>query len=415
MPSKESVDLVIEPRWVLPIAPANTVLTDHAVAVTEGRIVAVAPREQITASFEPRERVIRGDHALLPGFVNAHTRAATSLLRGLPVYGPRSQWLRETVRPIARTCMSPDFVREGTQLAMAEPLWDEYRSHPGISLYFAPHSAFGEGDQTLARVRRVADELDARVAIYLAPGEMPGGRRPLVRLNDLGLLGPGFTAVHPGSLDEAELDVAATTGICVVACQQSHLRLGGGLCPVWDLEARGITVGLGTDSAVSVGALDVLAEARMAALVTGLEVPNSSGAAGAGGWRGALGIRDGAAAYSRTGLESGLSNGSATAEIVLRMATLGGATALGMGTLVGSIETGKAADLVCFDLSTLPCQSPLRPADAIVFGATRDHVSDVWISGRAAVSNGHLLTFDEQELGALARRWAERISTGGIP
>jgi 5-methylthioadenosine/S-adenosylhomocysteine deaminase len=426
MPSKESVDLVIEPRWVLPIAPANTVLTDHAVAVTGGRIVAVAPREQITASFEPRERVIRGDHALLPGFVNAHTRAATSLLRGLPVYGPRSQWLRETVLPIARTCVSPDFVREGTQLAMAEmlragitafadmylfpeeaaraasaarmraaiglpvtdaptawaesatghlakaeQLWDEYRSHPGISLYFAPHSAFGEGDQTLARVRRVADELDARVAIYLASGEMPGGRRPLVRLNDLGLLGPGFTAIHPGSLDEAELDIAATTGICVVACQQSHLRLNGGLCPVSQLEARGITVGLGTDSAVSVGALDMLAETRMATLTSG-----------------------------------------SSAQTVLRMATLGGATALGMGSLVGSIETGKAADLVCFDLSTLPCQSPRRPADTIVFGASRDHVSDVWTSGRAAVSNGRLLTFDEQELGTLARRWAERISTG---
>src|SRR3569833_3362465 len=122
MPSKESVDLVFEPRWVLPIAPANTVLTDHAVAVTAGRIAAVAPREQSAGSFEPRERVIRGDHALLPGFVNAHTRAATSLLRGLPVYGPRSLWLRETVLQIARTCMSPDFVREGTQLAMAEML-----------------------------------------------------------------------------------------------------------------------------------------------------------------------------------------------------------------------------------------------------------------------------------------------------
>src|SRR6185312_3195012 len=186
--------------------------------------------------FEPRERVIRSDHALLPGFVNAHTRAATSLLRGLPVYGPRSQWLRETVLPVARSCMSPDFVREGTQLALAEmlragitafsdmylfpeevaraasaarmraaiglpvtdgptawaenatghlakaeQLWDEYRSHPGVSLYFAPHSAFGEGDQTLARVRRVADELDARVAMYLAPGEVLG-RSPLLRL-----------------------------------------------------------------------------------------------------------------------------------------------------------------------------------------------------------------------------------------
>jgi 5-methylthioadenosine/S-adenosylhomocysteine deaminase len=426
MPSKESVDLVIEPRWVLPIAPANTVLTDHAVAVAAGRIVAVAPSEQINASFEPREHVIRSDHALLPGFVNAHTRAATSLLRGLPVYGPRSQWLRETVLPIARTCVSPDFVRDGTQLAMAEmlragitafadmylfpeeaaraasaarmraaiglpvtdgptvwaesatghlakaeQLWDEYRSHPGVSLYFAPHSAFGDGDQTLARVRRVADELDARVAIYLAPGEMPGDRRPLVRLNDLGLLGPGFTAVHPGSLDEAELEIAATTGICVVACQQSHLRLGGGLCPISQLEERGITVGLGTDSPLSVGALDLLAEARIAALTSG-----------------------------------------SPAQTVLRMATLGGATAAGMGTLVGSIEIGKAADLVCFDLSTLPCQSPRRPADAIVFGATRDHISDVWTSGRAAVSNGHLLTFDEQELGALARRWAERISAG---
>jgi 5-methylthioadenosine/S-adenosylhomocysteine deaminase len=454
MPSKESVDLVIEPRWVLPIAPANTELTDHAVAVTAGRIVAVAPREQISASFEPRERVVRGDHALLPGFVNAHTRAATSLLRGLPVYGPRSQWLRETVVPIARTCMSPDFVREGTQLAMAEmlragitafadmylfpeeaaraasaarmraaiglpvtdgptvwaenatghlakaeQLWDEYRSHPGVSLYFAPHSAFGEGDQTLTRVRRVADELDARVAIYLAPGEIPGGRRPLVRLNDLGLLGPGFTAVHPGSLDEAELDIAATTGICVVACQQSHLRLGSGLCPIPLLEARGIPVGLGTDSPLSVGALDMLAEARMAALT----------AVGSGG------VRDGAgewSAWSGASSTRGSRGGSATAESVLRMATLGGATALGMATLVGSIEAGKAADLVCFDLSTLPCQSPRRAADAIVFGATRDQVSDVWISGRAAVSNGHLLTFDEQELGALARRWAERISTG---
>jgi len=96
------------------------------------------------------------------------------------------------------------------------------------------------------------------------------------------------------------------------------------------------------------------------------------------------------------------------------MATLGGATALGMNALVGSIEVGKFADLVCIDLDTLACQSASRrPADAIVFGATRDQVTDVWTSGRAAVSDGHLLTFDEQELLALAQRWAGRIPTGG--
>jgi 5-methylthioadenosine/S-adenosylhomocysteine deaminase len=97
----------------------------------------------------------------------------------------------------------------------------------------------------------------------------------------------------------------------------------------------------------------------------------------------------------------------------LQRATLGGAAALGLSAVAGSIEVGKAADLVCFNLSALSCQpNARRPADAIVFGATRNHVSDVWTSGRAVVSDGHLLTFDEQELLALAKRWAARLPTG---
>jgi 5-methylthioadenosine/S-adenosylhomocysteine deaminase len=554
MPPKESVDLVIEPRWVLPIAPVNTVLTDHAVAVSAGRIVALAPIAEINARFEPRERVIRTDHALLPGFVNAHTRAATTLLRGLPVYGPRRHWMRETVLPVARTCASPDFVREGTQLAIAEmlragitafadmylfpeeaarvasaarmraaiglpvtdgptawaesatghlakaeQLWDEYQSNPWVSLYFAPHDAFGENDQTLARVRRVADELDARVAMYLAPGEVhvnhtgprqADGRSPLVRLQELGLLGPGFTAVHLAGADEEELEIAASTGICVVACQQSHLRLNAALCPIGSLEARGVTVGLGTDSPLSVGALDVLGEARVGALVDGIADRARAGAyantagftgdlfgvragarggasgvgsagagvrggaggvgsarevgagarnvgsvgdVGAGGYGDAHGeraatdvssVRDAGGAWradARGYVSGGVrasdyadALGDAAALGALRRATLGGAAALGLSAVTGSIEPGKAADLVCINLSALSCQPNVRrPADALVFGATRNHVSDVWTSGRAAVSDGHLLTFDEQELLALSRRWATRLPTAG--
>jgi 5-methylthioadenosine/S-adenosylhomocysteine deaminase len=465
MVPKESVDLVIEPRWVLPIAPINTALTDHAVAVTAGRIVAVAPAEQINARFDPREHVVRSEHALLPGFVNAHTRAATALLRGLPVYGPRRRWMRETVLPVALGCMSPDFVREGTRLAIAEmlragitafadmylfpeetaraaaaarvraaiglpitdgptawaetatghlakaeQLWDEYRSHPGVSLYFAPYNAFGENDQTLARVRRVADELDARVAMYLAPEEVfeshTHRRSPLVRLQELGLLGPGFTAIHLCGIDEEELEIAATTGICVVACPQSHLRFGGGLCPVMQLNARQVSVGLGTDSPVSVGALDVLAEARLAALLAGLdqglrEATPASYVADAGNGR--IGPRYGTATTRGEIPESAAD--AAPAETALRMATLGGATALGMGSVIGSVEVGKAADLICIDLAALACQAPKRPADAILFGATRQHVSDVWTSGRAAVRDGRLLTFDEREMLELSRRW----------
>jgi len=105
-------------------------------------------------------------------------------------------------------------------------------------------------------------------------------------------------------------------------------------------------------------------------------------------------------------------HGGLGAEAVLRLATLGGACALGLGSEVGSIEVGKAADLVCIDLSGLACQPPRRPAEAVVFGATRHQVSDVWTSGRAAVRDGRLLTIDEQEMRTLARCWAEQIATG---
>ena len=427
----ESVDLLIEARRVLPIAPVNTVLTDHAVAVTSGRIVALGPIEAMNGRFEPRERVVRRDHALLPGFVNAHTRAAMTLIRGLPVRGPRALWIHSTVRPAEQRCMSPDFVREGTQLAIAEMLragitsfadmysfpeeaaraasaarmraaiglpvtdapgvwgegatanlekaerlWDEYKSDPWVCLYFAPQDAESPiSDETLVRVRRVADELDARVAM-----ESP----PLQRLHDLGLLRPGFTAIGlhglirangENGLTDRDPTLVATTGICIVVCMQSDLRLGRGAAlpssrvafsrPDW----QHVTVGLGSGDPPSVGALDILAEARVSALI----------------------------------------DNSLTAEDALRIATLGGATALGFGSVTGSIEPGKYADLVCFDLNRLSCQPTSRVADSILFGATREQVSDVWTSGRAAVSGGHLLAFDEAELSAFARKWSQHL------
>jgi len=441
----EPVDLLIEARWVLPIAPVNTVFTDHAVAVTSGKIVALGPIAQMNERFEARERVVRREHALLPGFVNAHTRAAMTLFRGLPVHGPRSRWVRDTVRPVEQRCMRADFVREGTQLAIAEmlragitsfastnlfpeeaarvasaarmraaiglpvadspnvwadsatahferaeQLWDEYKSDPWVCLYFAPHDAAEVSDDTLIRVRRVADELDARIAM-----ESP----PLQRLHALGLLRPGFAAIPQDAWNDAESELVATTGICVIACLQSDLRLGvgslggagrvggdtatsggalrallsgagssGGLSSVSKLVGQ--TVGLGSGDPASVGAIDLLAEARVAAL---------------------------------------LGAGSVSAADALRLATLGGATALGFGADTGSIEPGKYADLVCVDLNRLACQPTSSVPESILFGATREQVSDVWTSGRVAVSDGHLLAFDEQELMASAQNWLARL------
>ncbi|HKT71742.1 MAG TPA: amidohydrolase family protein [Steroidobacteraceae bacterium] len=435
----DAVDLLIEARWLLPMTAPNTVLIDHAVAVADGKIAGIGPSASMRARFKARARVVREQHALLPGFVNAHTRAATTLLRGLPAEGPRGRWLHETLSVAAQHCSSPDFVREGTQLAIAEMLragitsfadlsdypeesarvaasarvraaialpvadeptawadsatahfgkaermWDEYRANPWVSLYFAPHATCG--DESLVRVRRVADELDARVAMQIHESDAEVqyslaqyGWRPLRRLQDLGLLQPGFTAIQLNRLDEEDLDIIGRSGVAAVACPQSNLRLGSGSCPVARLHAQQTVVGFGSDYPASAGALDILAEARAAAL-----------------------LMNGARAAS-----AGLSSHD-----VLHMATLGGATALGLGSVTGSMEPGKAADLVCVDLGALACQPVVQPHDTLVFSATREQVSDVWVAGRAAVENRRLLAFDEQELVARTLSWAQRLSTG---
>jgi 5-methylthioadenosine/S-adenosylhomocysteine deaminase len=460
------------------MAPVNTVLADHAVAVSSGKIVGLGPVAQMRERFEARDRVVRRDHALMPGFVNAHTRAATTLLRGLPVRGPRARWLRDTVRPVELRCMSADFVREGTQLAVAEmlragitsfadmnlfpeeaarvasaarmraaiglpvadvpnvwadsatahferaeQLWDEYRSDPWVCLYFAPQDAAEVSDDTLVRVRRVADELDARVAM-----EAP----PLRRLHSLGLLRPGFAAIShfdwahfdwahfAWAADEAEL--VGATGISVIRCLQGDLRLGAGVWGAVSAEALGAEAGgVAVGDAAGRRAVGAGAWRVEAGAAAGADVRIDGGIGGSGAAPALLatvvGLGSGHAAgvgaldmLAEARIAALLSGGAVLAADALRLATLGGATALGFAADTGSIEPGKYADLISVDLKRLASQPTSSVPDSILFGATREQVSDVWTSGRLAVSEGHLLGFDEDELMASAEKW---LKVGG--
>jgi 5-methylthioadenosine/S-adenosylhomocysteine deaminase len=439
MSGADTAEFLIEPRWLLPVAPANAVLEGHAVAVSGGRIVALGPAPELRQRYPTCTRIVRERHALLPGLVNAQTRACHSLLRGLPVRGPRRRWLLETLSPLEPRALSADFVRDGTRLgiaemlragitcyadesplpeesarivaaaqvraliglpvtdapsaraedataylARAEALWDEYRNDARIGLYFAPQPLAGLSDATLVRVRRVADELDARIVIHLeelqefaavevpasgvADGATPArharATRRVTHLQTLGLLRPGFAAVGALDCSEESAELLARHGATLIACPQAELRLQRGA------RLPGARPGaLGTDSPAACGALDILAEARCAALLHGL-----------------------------TALEA------------VRLATLGGALALGLATQIGSIEPGKSADLTCFDLDASGCSAATSVAAAIVFGATRAQVSDVWSAGRGAVSEGRLRLFDEEELAEIASRWAQRLA-----
>jgi len=418
---REPADLLIEPRWLLPMAP-GVVLEGHALAVGAGRILALGPAAELRARFAAREHLQREHHALLPGLVNAHARASLTLLRAaLPyaaAHGPAvaatagADFVRDGTRlaiaqmlsagitcfadlsphpeEAARVCAAAQMraaialpIGDGAsadgpsaQLARAERLWDEYRADPRISLFFAPLGLAHLSDAVLGRVRRVADELDARVALqtdveaaaqWQVQDADAACATPLQRLAALGFLRPGFAAIQVAPLPQTDRALLARHGASLISCPQAGLAAGGAHVP----PPEGGRSALGTDSPLSAGAFDLLAEARTAALLSG------------------FGARE-----------------------ALHLATLGGAAALGLQGQIGSLEAGKVADLVCIELDALTVAGYASLEDAIVFGATRSQVSDVWSGGRAAVSARRLIAFDAAELAAVPPAWTARLKLG---
>src|SRR6185503_17491044 len=253
----EHADLLIRAAHVVPVAPRG-VLEDHAVAVKDGRIVAVLPAAQALERFEARAVVHLERHALIPGFVNVHSHAAMSLMRGLADDMPLMTWLRDHIWPAESRHVSDEFVHDGSLLAMAEMLRggvtcvndmyffpeataraalraglraslgiialefpsayapdasgylqkglatrDAYRGEPLLSFCLAPHAPYTVGDETLRRCAVLAEELDLPIHCHLhetraeiEQGTAQHGARPFERLRRLGIVGPRLIAVH---------------------------------------------------------------------------------------------------------------------------------------------------------------------------------------------------------------------------
>ena len=430
----------IHARWVIPVEPTGVVLGHHTVLIENTRITALMPTAAWRSPGAQVEEIHCPDHALIPGFVNAHTHAAMSLFRGMADDRPLMTWLEQHIWPAEARHGSREFVRDGTRLAVAEMLlggttcfndmyffgdaaatsaiecgiraaigmvvigfpsaWatdiddyfrkgqavhDEFRDHPLITSTFAPHAPYTVDDAALSRIAMLAEELDVPINMHVheTQGEVDyavaqTGLRPLRRLQQLGLLTPRLIAVHMTCLDESELDVIADRGVSVVHCPESNLKLASGFCPVTEMLARGVNVACGTDGAASNNDLDMLSEMRTASLL-------------------AKGVARDPCALPAT--------------VALRMATYNGAVALGLERSIGSLEVGKAADLVAFDLGDVRARPIFDPVSQLVYSGHRDQVAHVWVGGRQVVRNRLLTTLDVAALRQTADSWAARITT----
>lgn len=437
--SDAPLDLLLFPTWLVPVEPAGVVLKGHGLGVRDGRIALIAPRAVALKYQAIETRELEG-MLLAPGLINAHGHAAMTLFRGLADDLPLQRWLKDHIWPAESRWVDEDFVRCGTELAIAEQLkggitcfsdmyfypsvvselvhkhgvraqitipvldfpvpdardadealrkgvalFDDLKHHPRITIAFGPHAPYSVADDKLESIRVLVAEMDAGIHMHVhetahevQEALRKHGERPLARLARLQLLGPRFQAVHMTQVDDDDLALLTEHNCSVIHCPESNLKLASGFCPVERLWEAGINVAVGTDGAASNNDLDLLGETRTAALLAK------------------------AVAGSATALD---------AHRALRMATLNGARALGIDEHTGSLEIGKFADLVALDLSGLAQQPVYDPVSQLIYSTSRDTVRHVWVGGKQLLESGRLTRMDEQQVIANARQWGERISS----
>lgn len=433
------IDSIIHATWIASVDDKNTVHHNYSIAINEGRIHDLQSKQDILDKYSSDVEITLDNQLLIPGLINSHTHSPMSLMRGLADDLHLMDWLNNHIWPTEQKHVSAEFVFDGSILACAEMIrsgttcfndmyffpeetaraveqagmraklglilidfpsaWakdaDEYLSK-GIELHdqlhnnslistaFAPHAPYTVSDEPLKRISTYAEELDIPIHIHIheiadevEKAVSQTGKRPLERLNELGLLSPRLLAVHMTQLTDDEINLVAETGTHVLHCPESNLKLASGFCPIYKLQQAGINVALGTDSASSNNDLDMIAEMRTAALLAKAVASNAS---------------------------------AMPAEDVLRMATINAAKALGLDSEIGSLEIGKSADITAVDLSGIENQPVYNPVSQLIYSAGRENVSNVWVAGNHLLKDRELTTLDEKAILEKAAYWQQKIS-----
>ncbi len=432
--------VLLLPRLLVPVRPRLQVLEQMAVVIEGEFIIAVMPRSEAFERYKDVVRIELPEHVLMPGFINMHTHSAMSLLRGYADDLNLQVWLNDHIWPVEKAFLSPGFVRDGAKLAIAEMLrggttffndlyffpevtaaaavesgmraciglpvidvpttWaaneDEYidkglevsaswRGEHLITTSFAPHAPYSVGDSALRRIAELSDSIDMRVHMHvlesgweISESLRQHGKPTLERLGDVGLMNERLLAVHMTQLNGTDLEKLSRTCVNVIHCPESNLKLGNGICPVSRLLEHNVNLALGTDGAASNNNLDLLAEARSAALL--------------------------AKGYAA---DPCVLNAFQT----LEMLTINAARALGKEDLLGSVEAGKLADLCAIRLDSLQTTPMYDVVSHLIYAASSQQVSHVWVGGRMLLQDAQFLHMDIDDIMERANDWATRIAT----
>jgi 5-methylthioadenosine/S-adenosylhomocysteine deaminase len=438
--SVRGVDLLVLGGVVVTMDARRTVLPAGALAIRGSEIVAVGPRQEITRAYVAPSVIDAGGDLVIPGLIDGHTHVAMTLFRGLADDLPLHTWLERHVWPAERRFIHPDTVAWGSRLGIAEllragvtTLCDMYfyeddvaaiadelgvrgvlgqaffdftspqgldlaqnlayaeefvarwRGHARIVPALAPHAPYTVSPDLYRRLHALAERLDPPLLTHLAETQDEDrevrtrhGRSPVRHLANLGLLDARLVAAHCVWVDAEEIDLLAASRTGVVHNPRSNLKLASGIAPVPDMLRAGVVVGLGTDGAASNNELDLLAEIQLAALLH-------------------KGVR--------------LDPLAVPAIAALEMATIGGARALGLDHLIGSLEPGKRADVVIVELDEDNLVPLYDPVSHLAYAVEAADVRTVLVEGRVVVRDRALVTADDAEIRRRVRELATEIGS----
>lgn len=433
------VDLIVNARWILPIAPENKILENYALIIKDHKIIDLLAQEKVSDIYQAETVINKDHHVLMPGLINAHTHLAMSYYKGVGSDLPLNQWLSDYIWPSESATVSAEYVYDATKHALveclrsgvscvndlyfymndvasalseagmrgrlahcifnfetpwaksvessfeqAENLINNLKNNQLISVAIGPHSPYAVDDQMMQRVIQLSKihNLPIHIHLHETKKEVDDykekyGVSPIVRFFEKGWLNEKTIGIHLTQLDEKDIDCIVKSKMKVVHCPESNMKLASGISPIQKLLDLGVTVAIGTDGSASNNDIDMISEMKSASFLSKIATGNPE---------------------------------SISAKKALEMATINGAKALGFESEIGSLEIGKSADFIAIDFNypeTLPVYDPFAQ---IVYAASRNQVSDVWVNGKCLMDQYKLLTINNDGLNQNQNKWSLKIN-----
>ena len=437
--NKIRADLLVTADYVLTFNQKKTVVEKGGVAIKGDRIAAIGEASRVSEKIEAREVLDASGCLIMPGLINLHTHAAMTCFRGLADDLPLQEWLHGHIFPAEASHLTEETVYWATLLASVEMIksgtttfCDGYFYEDGAARavttsgiraivgqgvvdFPAPgvpdprtnvkaaeafvlrwqnkaprlipsifcHSVYTCSPETLVAAKSICSDHKIIFQIHLAEDQAEleetqqrYGKRPVEHLLKLGLLDEDTLCHHAVRVNEKEIELLAQRGVGISHNPESNMKLASGVAPLPKMLAGGVKVGLGTDGCASNNDLDLFQEMDKAAKLHKVHQGDPS---------------------------------LSSAVQIVQMATKGGAAALGMADILGSLEPGKKADLITIDLNQPHLTPMYEPCSHLVYAARGADVRDVIIDGRMVMRRRQLVDIDEQEIMEKVREIADAI------